>query len=512
MLPRVIKACLYPNGHFGLITGRRRRNKHSIDRYGGDQCLIVPRDSTCGDHGPAIYVKDGLGDWALIQPPPPIPVDAVIDFDKLRTSIGASQAEVRRRIREPLNQKDKGIWFVDNVVPTYLRHLILTRLDAIANAPNKDFHPGTDHMVQDLIHPSLFSYIEGVSPLIDATTCPKRKHPTIQAQSNTHSVSSINSMGREYDRQEEESKYQWLPSQFYVSPKGSVKIKSYVNNLDEAENSDLYKGIELLFELFLPMFENILPGKQLRGRELQVIVKAVNYVIQPKGHMYEGVWHVEGLAQEHILASGLYYYSTSSCLKDGGLEFRPIRRERELNPTPAGEMIDEEDVDYHVFEDIRAYRTDARREPRSNQSRLATLRRREWLRVRSMVGSVPTLENRLLVFPNNLQHKVSGIVNDSENEVGTRKTFMFFLVDPDVDIISTRDVHKQQWDKLRPVQRATLNEVAQNIIGRSLPAEILDEIINRAKRGLTIAEARAHRLQLIKDRHMKFECDNDDYS
>ncbi|KAL2623235.1 hypothetical protein R1flu_003440 [Riccia fluitans] len=510
MLPRVIKACLYPKGHLMLISGRRRRNKHSSD--GGDQCLMVPRDSTSVDHGPAIYVKDGLGEWALMQPPPPIPVDAVIDFEKLRNSIGASQAEVRRRIREPLTQKGKGIYFVDNVVPTYLRHLILTRLDSIANKPNKDFHPGTDHMVQDLIHPSLFSYIEGVSPIIDPATCPKKKHST---QNNCpNSVSSINSMGREFERQEEESKYQWLPSQFYVSPKGSVKVKSYINNLDEATNRDLYTGIELLFELFLPMFENILPEKQLRGRELQVIVKAVNYVIQPKGHMYEGVWHVDGLGHEHILASGLYYYSTSPCLKDGGLEFRPIRRERELNPTPAGEMIEEEeDMDYHVFDDIRgAYRTDTRREPRSNQSRLATLRRREWLRVRSMVGSVPTPENRLLVFPNNLQHKVSGIVNDAENEVGRRKTLMFFLVDPDVDIVSTRDVYEQQWDKLRPQQRATLNEVAHKIIGRSFPVEILDEIISRAKRGLTMAEARAHRLQLIKDRHMKFECDNDDYS
>ncbi|KAG6550568.1 hypothetical protein Mapa_007937 [Marchantia paleacea] len=445
----------------------------------------------------AIYVKDGLGEWALMQPPPPIPVDAVIDFDKLRRSIGASQAEVRRRMREPMNQKGKGIWFIDNVVPTYLRHVLLTRLDAIANKPHKDFHPGTDHMVQDLIHPSLFSYIEGLSPVKDPTTCP----PTNKYQNcSPHDLRhrDHNSLEREFERQDKESKYQWLPSQFYVSPKGSVQIKSYVNNLDGETNSDLYTAIELMFELFLPMFENILPGKQLRGRELQVIVKAANYVIQPKGHMYEGVWHVEGLAHEHIVASGLYYYSTSSCLKDGGLEFRPYRRDRELNPTPEGELAEEPVNEFD--------------EARSNRSRLASLRRREWLRVRSLVASVPTLENRLLVFPNNLQHKVSGIVNDSENEVGVRKTFMFFLVDPDVEIVSTRDVHEQQWDKLRPQQRAALNEVAQKIIGRSFPVEILDEIISRAKRGLTMAEARAHRLQLIKDRHMKFAYDNEDYS
>jgi hypothetical protein len=32
-------------------------------------------------------------------------------------------------------------------------------LDAIANLPEKDFHPNTEEKVQDLIHPSMFPYI-----------------------------------------------------------------------------------------------------------------------------------------------------------------------------------------------------------------------------------------------------------------------------------------------------------------------------------------------------------------
>lgn len=62
----------------------------------------------------------------------------------------------------------------------------------------------------------------------------------------------------------------------------------------------------------------------LTNKRLQVIVKAANYVLQP-GESYEGSWHVEGMPHEHIVASGIYYYSTTPNLSRSALVFREMR-------------------------------------------------------------------------------------------------------------------------------------------------------------------------------------------
>ncbi len=40
-----------------------------------------------------------------------------------------------------------------------------------------------------------------------------------------------------------------------------------------------------------------------------------------------GVWHVEGMPTEQIIASAIFYYESSSLLEDDGLMFR---RERDI--------------------------------------------------------------------------------------------------------------------------------------------------------------------------------------
>jgi hypothetical protein len=82
--------------------------------------------------------------------------------------------------------------------------------------------------------------------------------------------------------------------------------------------------------------------RQLRGRTLQVITKACNYVLRP-GESHQGSslaifpapvsgtppgnWHVEGMPTEHIVASVIYYYQSSPFLEDDGLAFRRERDE-----------------------------------------------------------------------------------------------------------------------------------------------------------------------------------------
>ncbi|CAM6129025.1 unnamed protein product [Calypogeia fissa] len=406
------------------------------------------------------------------------------EMQDLVDSVAASQAKVPSKLIEPLEETGCGVWLVDNIVPKMLRDIIEANLDALADLPEKDFHPNSNNQVQDLIHPSLFPYIDGVSPLIfDKSTLPPRS-----------------TQFRYWTRPYDDSKYQWLPSQFYVDESGSVEIRSYINNLERNPNEELYKAIELIFAIFLPMFEKLLsPRQNLRNRELQVIVKAANYIIQPKGTVYEGTWHVEGMSHEQIIASGIYYYFTSPWLEDHGLEFR--RERDEDNDFP--QIMEYNLGDY-------SYDSEDEENPPNpeNVEMLRTLT--QDFQYNIPLGAVPTLQDRLLVFSNELQHKVSKVVNNSD-KVGVRKILVFFLVDPDSEIVSTKHVPEQQWERKLPQLRSVMREMSVKLLGKSLPEEIEHEILTRSSQGMTMAEAKKHRLVLMAERAVKVRDDNEEW-
>ncbi|KAG6552151.1 hypothetical protein Mapa_006253 [Marchantia paleacea] len=316
--------------------------------------------------------SEGASSSATNIPIAPNSTTPQVDLEELRNEVAAVQALLEEGEGavpvQPMDERGTGVWAVDKVVPPKLRELLESRLDAIASLPKKDFHPGTNDQVQDLIHPSLFPYIEGVSKV----SCPAADLPKkIEASY--------------WSRQYEDSTYQWLPAEFFVDSSGRVKIESYINNLEESAHGDLYRAIELLFEIFVPLFEKVQVDYEeldLHDRRVQVIVKAANYIVQPQGQVYEGSWHVEGMSHEHIVATGIYYYSTSAFLRDGGLEFRRERNEEEDYP-----QVDQFDWSMQERDDFPNF---------------------EGLTMTIHLGAVPTVEERLLVFPRTSAQGVGG--------------------------------------------------------------------------------------------------------
>ena len=65
------------------------------------------------------------------------------------------------------------------------------------------------------------------------------------------------------------------------------------------------------------------------------------------------------------------------------------------------------------------------------------------------LGHVATPKGRLFVFPNSHIHKLSKLFSESA-KVTRRRVIVFWVVDPDVTIVSTRDVAPQQ-----PVMKRT---------------------------------------------------------
>jgi hypothetical protein len=320
---------------------------------------------------------------------------------------------------------DEGTVSCLNLIPHHLTQSLEKNLDSLLHQKALDLHPGSDGQVVDLIHPSLYPYINGVTTVTDE---------------------------EEFKLCEEiDGDYCWLPSEFDVDASGCVTIESYINNLDRSQHPSLYLDIAQVFQTMLPLFEDI-TGLSLTSKKLQVIVKAAYYFIPP-GETYLGVcsslclqfsslislclslslctgsWHVEGMPHENIIASGIYYIAASENIINNHLAFRRLNDEHRYY----GEH-GREGEEVELVEDI---------------------------------GAVDTPTGTVLVWKNDLQHQVGPLtVQDEPNEqpnkkkksttpavpssppvapsTGIRKILCFFLVSPANRIVSTKIVPEQQ--------------------------------------------------------------------
>jgi hypothetical protein len=157
----------------------------------------------------------------------------------------------------------------------------------------------------------------------------------------------------------------------------------------------------------------------LRGKKLQVITKIVDYELNP-GQTYKGVWHVEGMSHEEIVATAIYFIHRDDDIVGGDTLFKRAFHKEEAA---------------FIFSSVHQVRP--RYLDEVNQEGLIPL------------GKVETLPKRLLVFPNSHIHKVTEMENlsvdvNESNFVQKRRIVVFFLVDPEERIYSTRDVPPQQ--------------------------------------------------------------------
>ena len=252
---------------------------------------------------------------------------------------------------------------------------------------NKFWHPGSNNKVLDIIHPSLYCYVKGLSMKNGCIEEPKKKD-------------DINEI------------YQWLPSEFRVTENG-VKIESYINNLDYNKYQEMYELIGNIFYKFVPNFEKLL-GIKLKER-CQVITKIANIKISSIDKIYEGgEWHLEGMDYENIIATGIYYYDIDN-IKDSYLEFRKAVQYPLNYP---------QNDNYYVFHKYGL----------NDQDKL-----------NKYLGKTSTnIRGKCIVFPNYIQHRVTDFKLSDENRDGTRKILVFFLIDPKKRITSTADVPIQQ--------------------------------------------------------------------
>ncbi|KAK5655115.1 hypothetical protein OQA88_6014 [Cercophora sp. LCS_1] len=124
----------------------------------------------------------------------------------------------------------------------------------------KDWHPGSDETVLDLVHPSLFPVVWGVTralpdgtvPLDDCIRHTGKGTPVAKYEAQKtpehrgwggHPIPIL--LGS----------FQWLPSQVEVKD-GVARITSYINNLHPGKHKPLYNILERVLTASLPLFED----------------------------------------------------------------------------------------------------------------------------------------------------------------------------------------------------------------------------------------------------------------
>ncbi|CUM37174.1 hypothetical protein BN2537_3313 [Streptomyces venezuelae] len=361
-----------------------------------------------------------------------------------------------------------GVWQSDTLIDDKLESRLRAAVRVLEQVPeaDRDWHPGSDGQVLDLVHPSLFCLTREVSG------APERawRNPTDR-----------------YAKYEFSEKFQWLPTDVDVSDEGDVVFRSYVNNVHPEMHHELASVLPDVFARMRPLLENVLtdlrhprplrivadpygwydseperPDKasysdadayaeaydawettledwwetrlpvvpdapaftppelpdasarvDLRGRGLQVIVKLASIHLTPDKPEYAGgSWHVEGMLNERIVSTGIYYWDSEN-ITESRLSFRAAL----------------DDPDYEQNDD------NGLREVFGLENEDA---------LNQLLGSASTPAGRCLAFPNVLQHRVGSFRLTDPTRAGHRKILAFFLVDPSEKIVSTSDVPPQQ--------------------------------------------------------------------
>ena len=109
----------------------------------------------------------------------------------------------------------------------------------------KDWHPGSDGLVFDLVHPSLY-------PIVYGRTMGKDTGSTTTA-------ALVAPECEPYDSKFTSNQFQWLPSDFFVDQDGKVTLTSpYINNVHPVHHKELYSVIPEILQHAVPMFERVL--------------------------------------------------------------------------------------------------------------------------------------------------------------------------------------------------------------------------------------------------------------
>ncbi|KAI0875172.1 hypothetical protein GGS24DRAFT_500123 [Hypoxylon argillaceum] len=396
----------------------------------------------------------------------------------------------------------------DSVIPDSLAEQLKTAVKPLEDVPDykKDWHPGSERKVLDLVHPSLFPMVYGTSRVLPYGKVPLSGCEKFIGSGETYDVpndlSERATPSRTWGAPLLLGSSQWLPSDIAWTPSGGTRITSYINNLHPNEHSGLYHVLEQFVAASVPLWERCLNtcGKGsniMKPRISQLPTDEEDDFYIPEGVVYDRPPLEEGEDEEDYLWTEEYLdWKTEHRIltwpepddydpsRARSAELRPNLRtmfpdglqvifklanihlspadpeygggslhvEGALNDRIVATALFYYDCD-NITESILSlhHPVDAeelRMIPRQNE--FEALER--WLGISSedpalqQLGSVVTREGRLIAFPNVLAHQVQPFELADKSRPGHRKILAMFLVEPHIRVLSTSVVPPQRKD------------------------------------------------------------------
>lgn len=160
-------------------------------------------------------------------------------------------------------------------------------------------------------------------------------------------------------------------------------------------------------------------------------------------------WHLEGIASENIIATGIYYYDFDNII-EGELRFR------------AALSYDDLDYPQHNHQYV--------------QTHFGLKQGSESDHVGSTVdlGSITPTEGTLLMFPNCLPHSLRETRLMDPTRPGHRRILVFFFIDSENPVISTGDIGPN------PLSLETREQIREILMfQRSKDMDILGKILSK---------------------------------
>ncbi|GAA6040319.1 hypothetical protein JCM8097_009419 [Rhodosporidiobolus ruineniae] len=436
------------------------------------------------------------------------------------------------------------IFTSDTIVPSELRNSLIAAATALEADPpfgQPDWHPGSNEQVLDLVHPSLFPLRYGVTPVRSEGEDGKTKVEAAPEARNAEHSRSKKFQWLPSDVQVNEngeatfSSYinnlhpdhhapfypvlsslltRFLPlfervlSSLQRPAPRRIEINydvasswygaEYEGDEDADDYWDKYEEFMEKRELRLPEPEKFDMGKKeewakkevedgpafpLKGRKLQVITKIASIHLTPEKPSYGGgVWHVEGMQNEEIVASGIYYFDQEN-ITESQLAFRG---------TFSDDLLPYEQSDDRGVKGVFGIVGDGP--------------------CIQYYNSLTTSKGRSICFPNIYQHRVSPFSLADPSKPGYRKILVFFLVDPlktDAgEVISTAQVPYQQREWVREEIEKTGEWEGRNLVGE-LPREMWDKILDDTDGLMSFDEAKKVREELMHERKFLVKENND---
>lgn len=519
--------------------------------------------------GGASGVSSGGGDGAatnMLGPPP-------LTRPMLAAAVAELRADADRCAGMPGGARPSGVelvWVADELVPPALAADLVTALLPLEARP-ADWHPGSDSIVRDLLHPSLYCYVRGVSRVRDTPALAAElpwadflvsgtPRPTVEdGDGGGGGGSGVGGVRMRRGRwgkplPDLNPQYQWLPSTVGVAPCGGrVDVLShYLVGLHPVADAPLYRVLERLLAAFVPLFEAVLTDAS-RGIRVRYPVD----LYEVAGNLDDededededdddddDLWERRLSRRQARVAAALPLLLSEMAttpppsepprISLNGRKLRVIVKVSriELNsgrPTYPGGVWHLEGVPaegiaatgIYYYENTNtvgsrlAFRT-AIQEPsyeQNDEEGVATLYGlRDEDALNQPLGSISTgIPGRCLAFPN-IQHRVLPFGLADPSKPGRRSIVAFFLVDPtystDPLAISADTVPPQDADWY--VAELEGLPAGTNLLGH-LPPELLDGVVDRTGEWMSIACARRHREGLMAARAIQVEKDNGEY-